>query len=185
MSEQTLIALCGPPFVGKTTIGDALRDHYRYPFVAVDRFRPLLYGRSVSYAEDPVGDMAQVHRAYAAMRATTDALLGLGDSVIFECTLSKISYQHQNIDFLLEQHPLINLRIILCWIPDEKEEIIKTRVAERDISQSPSGATSITDHRRVRERFENIAHPHYRLDTSLPFEECLRQAIAYIDVPRK
>ncbi len=183
MSEQKLIALCGPPFVGKTTIGNALQNHYKFPFVPVDRFRPLLYGRSISYNEDPVGDTAQLCRAYAAMRATSDALLTLGDSVIFECTLSKIAYQRENVNFLLERHPNVDLRIILCWVSDEKESVILDRATQRDLKTCPSGATLIDDHRRVKERFEKIAYPHLLLDTTTPFEDCVARCIQYIDGP--
>ena len=131
LSHQTLIVLAGCPFTGKTVIGDTLREILSIPFLAVDRFRPLIFGKTITYKDDPFFDNYQLKKAYPAMFSATAALLKLGDSVIIEGTFSKKSYQI-NIGRLIKSCPRVFLKMIALELPDEKaDELVKKRVSAR------------------------------------------------------
>lgn len=178
--RQTLGVICGAQFTGKSTLGDRLREELSIPFLAVDRFRPLMFGKTAFDAE---GDRHQLSRAYPVMRSAADVLLGLGDSVLMEATFSKAVYQTQNIQFLTERHPDIAVKIILLTIPEACERaVVEVRAAERP-SDNPSASRTYEDYLRVKGRFEPIIYSHRVIDTTRPFEACVRDAMGYLLAP--
>jgi predicted kinase len=181
MKKQTLIALAGCPFLGKTLIGDFLREELSIPFIAVDRLRPVLFGSSKKYSDDPSADAHQLNRAYPAMLAVAETLLKLGDSVIVEGTFSKKEYQQNIVGYLLEKFPHIALKMVLLEIPNEKaEEILLPRVKRRMSYGSSSGATSIDDYWRVKNRFEPIIYPHLKINAAMSSQEVFGIALEFI-----
>jgi predicted kinase len=177
--NQTLIVLAGIPFTGKTVTGDRLREDLNIPFLAVDRLRPVLFGKSVNFIDDPEGDAYQLSIAYPVMLGAADVILGLKSSCIIEGTFSRKRYQEKNIGSLLLKYPNISLKMILLYIPEEKErEVIAQGVCQR--KENPSGASRMEDYFRVKERFEPIIFPHLTVDTTLDFEESLEQIKEYI-----
>ncbi len=180
LQRQTLGVICGLQFTGKSTLGDRLREDLAIPFLAVDRFRTLMFGKT---AFDPEGDRQQLSRAYPAMRAVADTLLGLGDSVLMEATFSKAEYQEQHLKFLMGRHPGVAVKIILLTIPERFErEIVEGRAKKRK-SDNPSASRSYDDYLRVKGRFQPIIYSHHVIDTTRPFHDCVRDATDYLVLP--
>lgn len=181
LKKQTLIVLSGCQFTGKTVTGDFLREKLSIPFIAVDRLRPVLFGSSQKYADNPSADAHQLSRVYPAMLAIAETLLKLGDSVIIEGTLSKKEYQQNIIGYLLEKFPNLAFKIILLEISDKKaEEVLLPRVKRRIAEGSPSGATSINDYWRVKKRFEPIIYPHLKIDAAMSSQEIFKIVLKFV-----
>jgi predicted kinase len=175
LKAKTLIALGGTPFTGKTTIGRKLQTQLAVPFIPVDFLRVLAFGKTTNHQDDPRDDARQLSRAYPMQSAIADALLSLGDSLIIEGTLSRRHY-HDVIASMCAKHGAA-LKIIMLAIPEEKEVETITARAQQRCNDDPSGATSIDDYFRVKNRFEWPTLPHLNLDTTMPLETCIDQCI--------
>lgn len=181
LKKQTLIILAGCQFTGKTVTGDFLREKLSIPFIAVDRLRPVLFGSSQKYADNPSADAYQLSRAYPAMLAIAETLLKLGDSVIIEGTFSKKEYQQNIVGCLLEKFSNLAFKMIFLEIPNEKtEEILFPRIKRRISEGSSSGATSIDDYWRVKKRFEPIIYSHLKIDAAIASQEIFKIALKFV-----
>jgi hypothetical protein len=102
----------------------------------------------------------------------------MGETLIIEGTFSREGHW-EPIAHLEECFPNLRIKIVCCVVPhDKEEETIIGRARKRQ--GNPSGATSLDDYLRVKNRFIPITRPHFKLDTTQPVDECVGQVLLYL-----
>jgi predicted kinase len=166
-----IVLMAGLPGTGKSTLARELAAHMSGRVIGKDETRHALFLPEEIEYSTPQDDFCQ-----ELMLASAGYLLEKNPSRIIFLDGRPFSRRYQienavNVAIGLHQP----WRVIECVCP---EEIVRRRLEEHTSAQShPAGNRNFKLYLEVRSRFEAIDHPKTIIDTNLPLEACVDQAL--------
>lgn len=161
---KCIVALAGPPLVGKSTLGRELAARSNLQFLDIDEGRWKIFPRTERLPESLEGLAMITCYGYNHFRA--GAFLIEGTPTIVAATYSRSLYR-QMLTGLADsmQAPL---RVFLVDVPeDDLERRINTRIEQGN----PSAVKDVALAKRLRASYNPISEFEYvRVDTSLPID---------------
>lgn len=160
------VLLAGLPGTGKSALAEALAEHFEGHVVNKDVIRLAVFGPSfVSYTREQ-DDLVQAMMVEAAQHLWSKQP---GLWIFFDGRTFSRRYQRGAIP---KHHT------ILCTAPDD---LVRARLK----LPHPAANRNWELHQKVRRNFEEILEPHLVVDTGRPLEECVLQAVTYLEAAQR
>lgn len=172
--KKCLVALCGPPLSGKTTLGRELAKHSNFAFLDVDEARWEIFPKSDRLPDEQ--EQLAMQASYRKNHEKAGDLLQLGQPVIVAATYSRKLY-HQMLQDLAERNGA-ELRVFLLVVSDEE---IRRRIENR-ANENPSVVKTFEQFSEVKDRYIAIEGVRLvKVDTSLSVEENAGQIFHFLE----
>lgn len=170
----SIIVFCGPPAVGKSTVGKELADHSNAILLDVDQTRGRLFGYHP--AHDPEIERQEMAASYRENYRLAEAELAVGIPVILVATYSS-EVSHKVLRQFAEKTK-VPLKIFSLSVKDEAQ--IAARLANRQTGQAGlSNITSLDQYLVVKNRFKVIDHQGLvEIDADQPKEEIYKNILS-------
>jgi len=157
--ERLLVAVCGLPGVGKSTVSAHIAERIGATRLRSDVVRKELFA-------DPRYTDAETDQVYEVLFARAEALLDNGEGVVIDATLSEADRRRRAREVAAGRDASFELVRVVCDRP-----IAERRIARRDgISDA-----DVAVYHEFREQFEPVAIAHERIDNSGTLAETRRQ----------
>ncbi len=183
--KKCIVALVGPPLVGKTAIGDELARISNFTFIDVDRVRIETFGpRSGMLEELPerfemASSYVRAHNVAGYNNLKTSnawSVLKEERPVILAATFSRKSW-HLLLKRLAKETDS-PLKVFYLQAPDT---VIEQRIKERE-QTNPGLIRSFKEYLSIRNRYRLIEGIDViEIDTSQPFTQTVEQIIKSLD----
>lgn len=191
--KPTLVALIGPPLLGKTTLGTEVARLLEVGFVDHEAHcRELFFGQ---FHGDPDAN-EEARKAFNTMQAAAydilfDVVRGqlrLGNSLVVAATFVS-AFSKENLIKVVADVPGAELRPILCWTERDPDEVVEARMKGR---VGYAGAMyDLKTYRAQKARWIDESgnpkrpSPCFQLDTFPPYtvEECATAVIEELKKP--
>lgn len=160
MSDQSLVVVCGPPGVGKSTVGAMLADR-----LGAERLRTDAVRRDV--VPDPSYTDRERRRVYDEFFDRARELLDGGASVVLDGTFQYESTRDRAAELATEFDVEFDVVRVTC-----DEATVRERLAER--TDDPSDAV-FANYREIRDAFDPFDRPHLTVDNSGTLEQTSKQ----------
>lgn len=180
-SRPTLLAVCGMPASGKSTIAKELAKSLDVKVFRSDVIRKELFGLQSSEQvdipfEQGIYSKVATSLTYGKLLLLAQDEIEKGCSVILDATYSS---RHQRSEVLrLARDMDVNIIFVECVCP---EAVLKDRLLKREGISSVSDA-SIHHFEQLKARFEPLDEVrdemHIRVETERPVEESMQQALS-------
>lgn len=157
--DPVLVAVCGLPGVGKSTVSSHVRDAVGGVRLRTDVIRKELF-------DEPRYTDAERERVYGELFSRTGALLERGETVVIDATLAERSRREDARTLAREHGAEFRLVQVVCTAT-----VAEGRIAEREgLSDA-----DVDVHREFREEFDPLESEHDRVDNSGTLAETRRQ----------
>ncbi|MBX4189860.1 ATP-binding protein [Candidatus Parcubacteria bacterium] len=178
MSE--LILVLGVQLSGKSRLSSELAKFTQYTRFSIDGLRLNMYGY-LSSPKDWNSIMQDIHnreikKAYDVLFQTIGHNIRLNYPIIVE--MPHLGSREEELISQVQAYQT-HLKIIWCHISKDSDEEICRRISNRSADPSEP-QIRLEDYRMFKERIRKPAWPCLEIDTSRPFEECLKDTINYI-----
>jgi len=147
---QRLVALCGLPGVGKSTVAGYITDRLGATRLRTDAVRKELFA-------DPEYTDAETDAVYRELCDRAGRRLGDGESVVLDGTFARRTHRRLARDLASEHGVAFRLVRVVC-----DRAVAERRIAGReDISDA-----DVSVHRRFRDEFDAVESDHATVDNS-------------------
>jgi adenylylsulfate kinase len=167
-----IILLAGLPGTGKSTLARALAPHLNAVILSKDEIRHAIFPpNDIEYStrqDDFVMHLMLEAAAWLLKENPTRV-------IFFDGRTFSRGYQ---IDEVIKAADQLHQpwRILECVC---SEELARNRIDSQSFAnEHPAGNRTFALYQEVKSRFEPITHPKAIIDTGLPLEECVAQALA-------
>jgi hypothetical protein len=161
----SLVLVCGPPGVGKTTVANEATAHVDGELLRTDVVRKDLY-------PEPTYESEETQRVYAELLNRARTLLDDGESVVLDGTFRR-RQQRERVEKIAAQRGIpFELLRVRC-----AEDVVRERIAGREDDASDA---DFEIHQLIREEFEPITREHARIDNSGTCAETCAQIDQYL-----
>lgn len=148
--SQWLVALCGLPGVGKSTVASYVTDRLDAVRLRTDAVRKELFG-TPEYTE------SETDAVYRELRDRAAEHLGDGDSVVLDATFARTEHRSLARNLAADRGVEFRLLRVVC-----DQAVAERRIAERDdISDA-----DVDVYRRFRDEFDAVDGDHAVVDNS-------------------
>ena len=150
-ADQSLVVVCGPPGVGKTTVARTAADYLGGSVLRTDVVRKDL-------SPEPSYDDAATRAVYDQLLSRAQTRLAAGDSVVLDGTFRTRTQRERAAVTAATVGSGFRLFRVAC-----EESVVRRRLAARedDASDADFGI-----YQTVREQFESVALDHDRIDNT-------------------
>jgi predicted kinase len=162
-----LIIICGLPGVGKTYFAERLVKNLKAEYLSSD---------SIRMREIPERTYSQEEKdkVYELMAKEAKKLLEQEKDIILDATFYLEKYRHAMKEIAAKQNA--QFLIIECILDEsELKERMEKRRKEKTKSEADFGV-----YEKVKTEFESIKSDHLTIDTSIPIENNVNKAIAWM-----
>lgn len=149
--HPTLVVVCGPPGVGKTTVSESIVERLDAVLVRTDVVR-----RDV--APDPEYTEAERKRVYDELFSRGRAAIRRGDDVVFDGTFQYRQMRERARDLADDLGAEFRSVKVEC-----EESVVRERIEAREGGESDA---DFEVHRQIREQFDPLAMDHVTVDNS-------------------
>ncbi|WP_290810199.1 AAA family ATPase [Halovivax sp.] len=160
MSRPALIACCGLPGVGKSTVSGYVADRLDASRYRSDEVRKELF-------PDPTYEPEETARTYDELLGRAREDLEAGRNVVLDATFSSRSFRGQADLIAREVDAECAFVRVTC-----EPGVLRRRIERRTETVSDAG---YAEHLEVRETFDSFERDHDAIDNSGPIEETFRQ----------
>lgn len=160
MAAQSLVVVCGPPGVGKSTVAGLVADR-----LDAARLRTDVVRRDV--VPDPAYTDRERRRVYDELFERARTALTAGKSVVLDGTFQYRSVRDRAAGLAEERDVAFDLVRVTC-----DEATVRARLAER--TDDPSDA-DFDAYRTIRRAFDPVERDHLTVDNSGSFERTTEQ----------
>lgn len=150
-TSVSLVVVCGPPGVGKTTVASEAAEQVDGIVLRTDVVRKDLF-------PDPGYDEAETAAVYDELLARSRERLVDGESVVLDGTFRTREQRERAATLATEFGGAFELLRVAC-----EESIVRQRIQGREDDASDA---DFEVHRMIREEFEPIGRDHARIDNS-------------------
>ena len=170
MGKLTLVLMAGMPGTGKTTLALTLGRTFGWPVIDKDSLKsPLLTAGIIEELAGPASYALLLEMAH-------DLLIRQRLSVILDSPGRFPFVEH--VKDMIEQVGA-DLKIILCVA---NRELRNQRLSERVARPSQWSANANFTDEQERQIFEHLPIDTLMLDTSQPFDQCVAETLAYLQL---
>lgn len=162
-ASPTVVVVCGPPGVGKTTVAAAAATRLDAAVLRTDVVRKELFPEP-TYAD------AETEAVYAELLERGREHVTAGRSVVLDGTFRTRSQRGRALATARECGADTRLLRVEC-----AESVVRERIAAREGDASDA---DFEIHRRIRRQFESVDRSHDRIDNSGTTDETERQVAA-------
>lgn len=160
LGKQTeLIAVCGFPGVGKSTVSEKLRDDLDAKRLRTDAIRKELF-------DDPTYSTEESRIVYQTAFDRTRETLEAGQTVVFDASFANKRHRDIARQVAIE----CNVPFRLLKVDCEESEVVRRIEQREDISDA-----DVDVYYQIREKFEAIEQDHFRINNSDSWEQTARQ----------
>ncbi|PSQ29111.1 kinase [Halobacteriales archaeon QS_9_68_17] len=149
--HPTLVLVCGPPGVGKTTVSESIVERLDAVLVRTDVVR-----RDVT--PDPEYTEAERKRVYDELFSRGRAAIRRGDDVVFDGTFQYRDLRHRARSLADDLGAEFRSVRVEC-----AEPVVRERIEAREGGESDA---DFEVHKRIREAFDPLAIDHVTVDNS-------------------
>lgn len=160
--SATLVAVCGLPGVGKSTVARQVAERVGAEVLRTDVVRKELF-------DDPGYTDAETAAVYDELLARAADHIAAGASVVLDATFKTRARREEVRDLAERLGAEFRLVHVVC-----EEAVVERRIAGREGVSDADFAV----HRRFRERFDPVEMDHVRVDNSGTEAEARRQVKA-------
>ncbi|ERH13341.1 MAG: putative kinase [halophilic archaeon J07HB67] len=164
--EPSLVVVCGPPGVGKTTVAGAAATHLDATVLRTDVVRKELFPEP-TYAD---GETAAV---YEELLDRGRELVTAGGSVVLDGTFRTVALRRRAVSAARECGAQPRVFRVVCG-----EAVVRERLAARETDASDA---DFEIHRQIRREFEPVDRDHHRIDNSGAASDTHRQVETALD----
>lgn len=170
---------------GKSTIARELSKKLKIHWIDIDdNIRFPLFGlphpHPNSSPELMARDQEEVLLSYGVLLNAIENYIHLGRSLIVTATFSRETGQ-EKLREICEKYPNVEMKVLWCLPNADTTEEIQKRLSSRVFGENCfSSVNSLKRYNEVKNRFEPIKLPHHKLDTTMPLNKCLKDALAYL-----
>jgi predicted kinase len=147
----SLVVVCGPPGVGKTTVASEAAEQVDGTVLRTDVVRKDLF-------PEPSYDEAETDAVYDELLARSRERLADGESVVLDGTFRTERQRERAATLATECGGAFELFRVAC-----EESIVRRRIEDREDDASDA---DFDIHQMIREEFEPISRDHARIDNS-------------------
>lgn len=161
MTEKahTLVAVCGLPGVGKSTVSSHLTDHLDGVRLRTDAIRNELI-------DEPQYTDAERDRVYDVLFDRAEQHLTDGESVVLDATFAENAHRERLLEVADRQDVEFRLIHVVC-----NEDVVEKRIESReDISDA-----DLSVHRKFKAEFDPLDLDHDRVDNSESLSQTRQQ----------
>lgn len=178
-----IVALAGPPLMGKTTLGTELARRSNFKYLDIDEVRPHASGL-IGYPSNqrlPGGlETILMFHCYTANHLRAGGLLSEGQPVAIGAT-----YSHENYVSLLRTFAQVMRVPLTILLLDAPEELLEERIARRKEQGSLSVVQTLVVAREIRARFRTIEGDDvHKVNTGLPLGQSIDEIFKVINSRR-
>jgi predicted kinase len=148
--DQQLVALCGLPGVGKSTVSRYIQERLDAKRLRTDRVRQELF-------PDPTYSEEERRAVYHELCDRAEQYLAAGGSVVLDATFASADYRDTVRDVATDHSIPFYLVRVVC-----EQSVAEQRIAERDDLSD----ADVSVYRQFRETFDPIERDHAVIDNS-------------------
>jgi len=160
MAGQSLVVVCGPPGVGKSTVAEAVADR-----LAAERLRTDVVRRDV--APNPSYTDAERRMVYDELFDRGRSVLDEGKSLVLDGTFQYEEARDRAADLAAAFDVDFDVVLVTC-----DEATVRERLADR--TDDPSDAV-FENYLAIREAFDPVEREHLTVDNSGSLDRTRRQ----------
>lgn len=164
--DPSLVVVCGPPGVGKTTVAGAAATRLDAAVLRTDVVRKELFPEP-TYAD---GETAAV---YEELLDRGRERVTAGESVVLDGTFRTVSLRERAVTAARECGARAQVFRVVC-----AEDTVRERLAGREADASDA---DFEIHRQIRREFEPVDRDHHRIDNSGTTTETHEQVETALD----
>jgi len=165
-NEPSLVVVCGPPGVGKTTVAGAAATRLDATVLRTDVVRKELFPEP-TYAD---GETAAV---YEELFERGRKRVAAGESVVLDGTFRTVTLRDRAVATARECGARARVFRVVC-----AEDTVRERLATREADASDA---DFEIHRQIRREFEAVDCDHHRIDNSGTTSETREQVATALD----
>lgn len=163
-AQTELIAVCGFPGVGKSTISERLTDQLDATRLRTDAIRKKLF-------DEPTYSSQESRTVYRTAFDRARSLLRNGTPVVFDASFANERHRERAMEVAAECKVPFRLLKVDC----DEHEVVRRIKKRDDISDA-----DVEVYYEVREQFDALERDHYRIDNSGTWEQTRRQVDALL-----
>jgi predicted kinase len=165
--DQQLVALCGLPGVGKSTVSRYIQDRLDARRLRTDRVRQEMF-------PDPTYSEEERRAVYHELCDRAEQYLAAGESVVLDATFASTGCRDTVREVAADHGIPFNLVRVVC-----EQSVAEQRIAERDDLSD----ADVTVYRQFKETFDPIECDHAVIDNSGSKENTRSQVSVLFDEP--
>lgn len=171
-----IIAFCGLPLSGKSTLAKTLANYLDLPLIDIDEIRHELF-QNPQEEMDPEQVKFQMAISYKVLFLLTEWLVKLSHAVVITATFSREWY-HKEIIGVSERNK-VPIKAIYCYAPDEA---IRERLEQREKRKdSFSGCRTWEHYEGDKARYQFLPLDLLKIDTSKPSVENISAILDFLE----
>ncbi|ERH13340.1 MAG: putative kinase, partial [halophilic archaeon J07HB67] len=149
--DPSLVVVCGPPGVGKTTVAGAVATHLDTTVLRTDVIRKELFPEP-TYAD------SETVAVYDELFDRGRERVAAGESAVLDGTFRTAALRGRAVSAARECGAQPRLFRVVC-----REGVVRERLATREADASDA---DFEIHRQIRREFEPVDRDHHRIDNS-------------------